>query len=86
MIRAACKGAIKYLRGALSEPVNLIMSNILPRKNSKIENRHSEKVKLHTETHTENDLYFDEGQMVFYSYIFYLRRFFENPEKKKKIS
>ena len=24
--------------------------------------------------------------MVFYSYIFYLRRFFENPEKNKKIS
>ena len=24
--------------------------------------------------------------MVFYSYVFYLRRFFENPEKNKKMS
>lgn len=46
MIRAACKGAIKYLRRAMFNNVQYFTWE-------KFENKHSEKVKLHTETHTE---------------------------------
>ena len=76
MIRAACEGAIKYLRRA-------IFNNVQYFTREKFENKHSKTT--YRNTH-RNDLYFDKGQMVFYSYIFYLRRFFENPEKNKKMS